>query len=314
MFFKKKVAEENRVEKKVLNLHPVKHVAESLLQYQKKLSVNEVHSLDELQEIQTAFEKVTEENAALKEELDSFHKIFGTVETASSQFVGVQSNIAESVTTAQKRVTGLKDSSADVQESFTEIKATFEEFEIAVSKIKECMAQIISIANQTNMLALNASIEAARAGEQGKGFAVVAEEVKKLANAIKELVGTVDVSIEDVEQGTVKLHSGIETSQEALTKSIHDVDTTYEVFDQITVAADGAEGVQKEIGEAIRASEQKLAEISSAFAMEANQLADVISHIRRANELGTTKSSLFEDMENLLTQITPIAEELESGN
>ncbi len=40
------------------------------------------------------------------------------------------------------------------------------------------------------MLVLNASIEAARAGEQGKGFAVVAEEVKKLANAIKELVGT----------------------------------------------------------------------------------------------------------------------------
>lgn len=41
------------------------------------------------------------------------------------------------------------------------------------------------------MLVPNASIEAVRAGEQGKGFAVVAEEVKKLANAIKELVGTV---------------------------------------------------------------------------------------------------------------------------
>lgn len=74
-----------------------------------------------------------------------------------------------------------------MQDSFLEIQSTFTDFQTSVQKIKECMNQIISIANQTNMLALNASIEAARAGEQGKGFAVVAEEVKILQVQSKTL-------------------------------------------------------------------------------------------------------------------------------
>ena len=190
---------------------------------------------------------------------------------------------------------------------------TFAEFQVSVQKIKDCMSQIISIANQTNMLALNASIEAARAGEQGKGFAVVAEEVKNLASEIKTLVSTVDVSINDVEEGTELLNSCITTSQDALSQSAENVDRTYEVFDQITDAASGADSVQSEISNALDASKQKLAEINSSFELEERRFEDVLSHINRANDLGTTKSSMFENIDNMLSQITPIARELEQN-
>lgn len=312
MFFSKH-NNESIQKTKALDLHPIIHVSESLRDYQKQLAINEVDSLNELQAIQSAFHEVLEENASLKEQLNTFHELFSSVGVASGQFASVKTDIAGSVTEAQQQVHGLKESSRDVQDRFVEIQDTFSEFQISVQKIKECMTQIISIANQTNMLALNASIEAARAGEQGKGFAVVADEVKNLASEIKTLVSTVDASINDVEQGTEMLNSCITTSQEALSQSVENVDTTYEVFDRITSAASGADAVQQEISDALDASERKLTEINRSFEAEERQFEDVLTHITQANDLGTTKSSMFEDIDNMLSQIAPIARELEKN-
>ena len=76
--FKKQVKETKeqvlQTEEK-LNLHPLIHVSDSLLDYHKKLSLTEVNSLDELQEIQNTFQTVLEENKQLKEKLGSFHKL-----------------------------------------------------------------------------------------------------------------------------------------------------------------------------------------------------------------------------------------------
>ena len=296
-----------------LDLHPVTHIADCLLDYQKQLSTSEVHSLDELQSITQAFQLVLDENAALREKLDSFHELFGDVDRASGEFTSVKSDIASSVGLAQQRVDGLKDSSKEVQDRFLEMQNTFSDFQVSVQKIKDCMAQIISIANQTNMLALNASIEAARAGEQGKGFAVVANEVKNLAGEIKDLVSAVEASISDVEKGTTQLSANIEDSRIAFGQNVEAVEETYGVFDQIIEAADGAKSVQQEIEEVAGSSEQKLGQVRNSFNAEEEQFEKVLTHIERANDLGTTKSSMFEDMTNLVSQLKPIAEEMQAN-
>ena len=223
-----------------LDLHPVAHIADCLLDYQKQLSTSEVHSLDELQSITQAFQLVLDENAALREKLDSFHELFGDVDRASGEFASVKSDIASSVGLAQQRVDGLKDSSKEVQERFLEMQNTFSDFQVSVQKIKDCMAQIISIANQTNMLALNASIEAARAGEQGKGFAVVASQIQKLAEQSNESASQIDEITNALISDSTKSVETIAQVRDIMNEQSEKMEKTDSMFRQVNTGVDHA--------------------------------------------------------------------------
>lgn len=315
MFGRKlKTQKENVIsaQEETLDMHPVIHVADSIIEYQKQLAEREVESLDEMADIQKAFVLATKENERLKDQVQELSSVFADVGQIATSFDGVKNEIVDSVGEAQKKVDELKNSSKEVSRSFGEIKSAFAGVQMSVQQIKDCMQQIIAIANQTNMLALNASIEAARAGEQGRGFAVVANEVKNLAEEIKTLVSTVDGSISEVERGTTQLNNNIEESQSVFGKNVEDADAAYGVFEQIIKAADAAKEVQEEIGEVTQSSEKRLSDVKDCFDDQEQQLQKVLAHIERANDLGTTKSSMFEDMNNLVSQLAPIAKDIQN--
>jgi methyl-accepting chemotaxis protein len=148
----------------------------------------------------------------------------------------------------------------------------------AAQKISEATHLITSIAEETNLLALNASIEAARAGEQGKGFGVVATEIQKLA--------------EQTNQSAVKIE---EIVDELLADSEKAVETMYEV---------------KEIG---RVQSDYVEQTQSAFTQVANGVDQSISGINRISEKTRLMDEARTNVVDIVQNLTAIAEQNAAG-
>ncbi|WP_339013956.1 methyl-accepting chemotaxis protein [Aeromonas popoffii] len=157
---------------------------------------------------------------------------------------------------------------ADTQEAMRKLMAVISDAKPVVERlsansenINDILVVIQGIAEQTNLLALNAAIEAARAGEQGRGFAVVADEVRNLAgrtqNAIVEiqtLIGQLQSGTQAVVKAIMTGHSQadvtltkVDLSVSVLEKIIHTVATIHQMNEQIARAAQEQSGVADEI-------------------------------------------------------------------
>lgn len=296
------------------SLYPIVHVANSLTAYQKDLVQKEVASLSELSLVGTSFSGVLKETEQFQSKLQGLGQSFSNINQTAEQFVQVRGEIAQTVSEAQSQIEQLGTTSAEVGKSYAAMAETFAQLQSAIREIQQFMGKIVSIADQTNILAINASIEAARAGEAGKGFAVVAAQVKQLAEEIKMLSGEVNTGVNDVENRAGQLNSSILASQATLSQGTDIVAQTSNSFHKITDAAEGAVSVQTEISAVIEASQRELSEIRQFFEQIKDQYQEVIKHIDRASQLGTTKSAMFEDMDNMIAQIPPLVRDFEGNS
>lgn len=157
-------------------------------------------------------------------------------------------------------------------------------------------ASIKEIADQTNLLALNAAIEAARAGEQGRGFAVVADEVRKLAERTTQATVEIDGMIRVVQNET-------RLAVELMSQGVTDVE------DGTRATAESGHAL-REIVEKINAVTLQIDEITAAAARQTETSADIASNVVRIKDVANTTLQAAQESAAAAEQLAVLAEEL----
>lgn len=207
----------------------------------------------------------------------------------------------------------LLDSSRDSQETVKEISRQVSVTSESVQQIRSVTEYIVNIADETNLLALNASIEAARAGEAGKGFAVVALQIQKLAEESNNSVSKIEENIQSLIEktnGIVKVMGSVDVT---LQKQEQNVNKTKEIFDKIN--HDITEITQRETNMQYSISGMNQAKDNMSNIISELSESAIVNAELSSNAADVTKQMMrgMEGLETLTTDLTELANSLDSN-
>ncbi len=244
---------------------------------------------------QTQSEAASSSAAGVEELTVSIDSVSSSASEANQQ-ANDAGNLANSGSEEVRKSNTLID---NVLENVNSTGAHIADLEQSSTHIGNIATVIKDVADQTNLLALNAAIEAARAGEQGRGFAVVADEVRKLAERTTSSAQEITGMIQTIQQGTRAAVSGMQSSQESVSQVSTASERTNQVMEQIKA---GSFKVQTSIND-----------IASALAQQRSVSTDLAQNVERIAQMAEENRAAVEEVANSSGKLVQLANGLKQS-
>lgn len=217
-------------------------------------------------------EQTTMVATAMHEMTATIHEIANGADNTFSKMVDAH----DQAQLSQQQINDNQTKTLQLQSDMSHAADVINQLDDDIRKIENMIQVIDSIADQTNLLALNAAIEAARAGEQGRGFAVVADEVRTLAGRTRTSTDDIKANIAALLAGSKKAVDAIDSSQQTTQESVEMAETILQQIGAIVDRVSNAKDLNLQIATA--------AEEQSRTAEEINRNIIRISDLAEASE------------------------------
>jgi len=254
------------------------------------------------EELSASFSLQAEELGGISSSTDEVNTLSNMVMDNISNTESNTANASEQTIQCQSQLNSAIEHVSEIKDEVQRLGESIESLTQSSTEIGQILSVINDIADQTNLLALNAAIEAARAGEAGRGFAVVADEVRKLAEKTQNSTNEINQIISSLQGDTKDLKQRMSSASSSVEKGVENIEHTGEIFGNIVSAVDSISNATNEMSGAVNEQNGSVENITARVSALAIGVEESSNAVRDVAEMLVDGRNQIEALERLMEQ------------